>query len=83
MEQNRPLPGGFGLFNLRNETKFRLIRLTETEIIAEVKYRKIIHQRRIEIKPKSIIVHDWCNHKFEQHWNTGKQYSNGYGKRLA
>ena len=83
MEQNRPLSGGFGLFNLKIETKFQLIKLTETEIIAEVRYRKIIHQRRIEIKPKAIIVHDWCNHKFEQHWNTGAPYSNGYGKRLA
>ena len=82
-EQNRPLSGGFGLFNLKNETKFKLIKLTETEIIAEVRYRKVIHQRRIKINPKSILVQDWCNHKFEQHWNTGKPYSNGYGKRLA
>ncbi len=82
-EQNRPLSGGFGLFNLKNETKFKLIKLTETEIIAEVRYRKVIHQRRIKINPKFILVQDWCNHKFEQHWNTGKPYSNGYGKRLA
>ena len=36
MEQNRPLSGHFGLFNLEIETKFKLIKLTSTEIIAEV-----------------------------------------------
>lgn len=82
-DQNTPLPGGFGLFNLKAETTFTLIKLTQTEIIAEVKYRTVVHQRRIEITQNSILVQDWCNHEFEQHWNTGKPYSNGYGKRLS
>ncbi|MFT5725590.1 MAG: hypothetical protein ACI9JN_002715 [Bacteroidia bacterium] len=82
-EQNRALPGKMGLFNLKAETKFRLLELTVNQIIAEVKYRDIVHQRRIEIKSDRIVIQDWCNQEFEQHWNTGKPYSNGYGKRLA
>ena len=81
-EQNTPLPGNFGLFNLKFETRFELIKLTKTEIVAVIKYRNIIHQRRIKIKQRSIVIDDWCNHTFEQHWNFGKPYSNGYGKRL-
>lgn len=82
-EQNTPLPGNFGLFNLKKETKFRLVKLTPNEVIAEIKYRDIHHIRRISIAQSHILVEDSCNKPFSQHWNTGQPYSNGYGQRIA
>ncbi|MCB9263182.1 MAG: alginate lyase family protein [Flavobacteriales bacterium] len=81
-EQNTPLQGNLGLFNLKNEVRFELICLTETEIIAQIRYRKIIHRRRIEINQKTIKIEDWCNFDFIQHWNLNNIYSNGYGQRI-
>jgi len=82
-EQNRTLPGSFATFNLRRETKFRLIKLSATEIIAEVKYRDFIHVRHIEITKSGVTVSDYANKEFKQHWNTGAPYSVGYGKELS
>ena len=81
-EQNTPLPGNLGLFNLKNETTFQLLQISKTEVMAEIAYRDIIHRRKVEITKHQVIIDDWCNREFTQHWNTGKPFSNGYGKRI-
>jgi len=82
-EQNTALPGNLGLFNLKPEVRFKLHALTKNEILSTITYRDIIHNRKISILKNSIVIEDWCNHSFEQHFNTGKPYSNGYGKRIG
>lgn len=82
-EQNRALPGSFGMFNLRRDTKFRLIKLSSFDIIAEIRYRGFVHIRRITISGNDITISDYSNKEFKQHWNTGAPYSVGYGKKLT
>lgn len=84
-EQNTPLPGKAGLFNMKHETVFRLTELSPFAVLAEVRYRDVIHRRRITIETNTVTIDDWCNKAFTQHWNLGNNriYSNGYGKRLA
>lgn len=81
-EQNTPLAGKLGLFNVKTETKFQLLELSKTTILAEITYRDVIHRRKVEITAHQVIIDDWCNQEFTQHWNTGNPLSNGYGKRI-
>jgi hypothetical protein len=82
-EQNTPLSGSMGLFNVKNETRFNLVFATNNSVVAEITYRDIIHRRKVEIKDHQVVIQDWCNKEFIQNWNNGNPYSNGYGKRVA
>lgn len=82
-EQNRALPASFGMFNLRRDTQFRLIKLSCFDIIAEIKYRGFVHIRHISIYGNDVTISDYANKDFKQHWNTGAPYSVGYGKKLT
>ncbi len=82
-EQNRPLGGSFGLFNLRAETTFELLHLTNSRFVGKISYRDIVHIREIIIQKKSITINDFCNKEFKNHWNTGEIYSNGYGQLIC
>lgn len=82
-EQNTPLPGRMGLFNMKAECTFHLIELGENFVEAEIHYRDVIHRRKVSILDHEILIEDWCNHSFTQHFNDQGLYSNGYGKRIA
>jgi len=79
-EQNRPLDGRLGLFNMVPEVSYTLIRFNENGITAEIEYRDYIHHRTIEILEDGIHIIDQCNAKFEVNYEPFEYYSNGYGK---
>ena len=68
-----------GLFSMKDDTRCTIISLEECSIEAEVRYRGIIHRRKIEILDDRIVVTDRCNHTFGQQFEK-KKIARGYGK---
>jgi hypothetical protein len=79
-EQNRPLEGKLGLFNMQHDVQFELVELTENKVSGLIKYRGIEHQRTIEILDDMLVIEDSCNHSFHPNFKYFPFYSNGYGK---
>ena len=79
-EQNTPLKGRLGLFNMKPEVNYTLVRFNENGITAEIEYRNFIHHRTIELLDDGIHIIDQCNSTFEVNYEPFEYYSNGYGK---
>jgi Heparinase II/III-like protein/Heparinase II/III N-terminus len=79
-EQNLPLQGQMGLFNMISRVKCVGLQVEENTIMVELHYGSIKHVRRVTIEDKAVKIEDWCNHEFEQNFNSLPWYSNGYGK---
>jgi len=77
IEQNEYL----SLFSMRDSTKCRCIQWDSREACFEVKYKNVVHRRRIMISDHKIEIRDYCNVPFVPQWN---QYpvTAGYGKLL-
>lgn len=69
------------LFYLEGEIKSEIHGLRKDYFKASVKYKNVIHLREIFIKKDRIIIKDYCNKEFVQHFNFDL-FSNGYGKLL-
>lgn len=81
-EQNNWLPGRFGLFNLENQSKCKLLHIAKNKIILENSFKNILHRRSIELDRCQIKVIDYCNIPFKQNIGKFDYYSNGYGKLM-
>jgi hypothetical protein len=79
-EQNNWKPGRFGLFNLEENSKCRIIDVASNRILLEVLYKDIIHRRLVEINTYEVVIHDFCNSPFKNNIGIFDYYSNGYGK---
>lgn len=67
------------IFSMKNETKCKLIKLTPTNLLAEVQYKDIIHLREIIVHKHKIEICDYCNKDFL--YSTHKAtVCYGYGK---
>ncbi len=80
VEQNNWKPGRFGLFNLEENSKCRIIDVASNRILLEVLYKDVIHRRLIEINKYEVVIHDFCNLPFKSNIGFFDYYSNGYGK---
>jgi hypothetical protein len=81
-EQNNWLPGRFGLFNLENQSKCKLLHIAKNKIILENSFKNVLHRRSIELDRCQIKVIDYCNIPFKQNIEKFDYYSNGYGKLM-
>lgn len=81
-EQNNWKPGRFGLFNMDENSKCRVIDIVSNRILIEVTYKNILHRRLIEINSSEIVIQDFCNTDFKNNMGHFEYYSNGYGKLM-
>jgi hypothetical protein len=82
-EPNNWGPTNQDLFKLENNVTCTILELNQYAICAQMKYKNIIHRRRIEIQDFILIVDDYSSNDFksylkQQHF----LYSNGYGKLI-
>lgn len=80
-EQNKFIPSKNGLFYLDRESACSILEATNNSIKLMVEYYGITHIRNFEILNDRLVITDYCNKPFEQHFNTALS-SNGYGKKL-
>lgn len=69
------------LFYLEGDIKSEIHDYRKNYFKASVRYKSIIHLREIFIETDKIIIKDYCNNEFKQHFNIDL-FSNGYGKLL-
>lgn len=81
IEQNKFITSKNGLFYLDRETKCSLLESSQNSLKLMVEYYGITHIRNFEILNDRLVITDYCNKPFEQHFNT-TLFSNGYGKKL-
>ena len=81
-EQNPSLKGRIGLFSVNHDTNISLIDYDENSISIGLKYRHIQQVRKVTIQKEAIVIADYSNVPFKQHFNRFELYSNGYGKRI-
>ena len=71
------------VFSLKNETKCFILSFGENFIYGVVKYKDILHFRKIEILEDKVKIEDRCNKPFTQNFCGFKYYSPGYGKIMC
>lgn len=83
-EQNRWVEGRKGVFFLEKGSRCRLLALSHdpVEIAVELKYRGVLHIRRVRIEREELQVEDRSDHPFEVDLDQGELLSRGYGKRV-
>lgn len=80
-EQNRPLEGRLGLFNMMHDVRFTLETCSTSGLTGVIQYRDIIVRRKVELTATGVLLTDSSNKPFEVHFEEFKYYSPGYGKR--
>ncbi|MCB9244836.1 MAG: heparinase II/III family protein [Flavobacteriales bacterium] len=81
-EQNRPLEGRLGLFNMMHDVRFTAETFSDTALGGIIRYRDIVHRRKVELTNSGITITDSCNKPFMVNFEPFEFYSPGYGKRL-
>ncbi|MCB9241580.1 MAG: alginate lyase family protein [Flavobacteriales bacterium] len=81
-EQNEPLPGAMGLFNMHPKVSVEAMLATSTELKVELHYNGYKHVRVVNVSDGLVSITDWCTHPFSQNFNSLNWFSNGYGKRF-
>lgn len=81
-EQNKPLPGIMGLFNMVQQSKMVAVEANSTELKIELHIGPYKHVRLVKVLEQEVQIHDWCTHEFVQQLNPLPHYSNGYGKLI-
>lgn len=79
-EQNIPLDGRAGLFNMIHHVRYQFISIATDHIRAEISYRNKAHRRTVQITERGIEIVDECTELFEVELTPFPLYSPGYGK---
>ena len=82
IEQNEPLAGKMGLFNLKRDTRIEVLEKSVHSITFLLTYRKVKQIRTFLFTKNKIILKDYSNFPFSVQLNRFDIYSNGYGKKL-
>lgn len=69
------------LFYLEGNIKSEIHSLNRDYLKISARYKNIVHLREIAVKTDKVIIKDYCNDEFKQHFNVNL-FSNGYGKLL-
>jgi len=81
-EQNKPLPGAMGLFNMTSMVQCIGPEVKGNEMRIELHYGQTKHLRSVRIENDKVVIEDWCNRNFVQNFNAMKAFSNGYGRLI-
>lgn len=79
-EQNECPAGRLGLFNMKHQTKVKLLEISKQSITLSLQYRNVRQVRKFEILEQAVKISDYSTVPFTANFNRFDQYSNGYGK---
>lgn len=79
-EQNTPLEGRAGLFNMIHQVHYQFVSIDSDHVCAEISYRHKAHRRTVKVAPRGVLIIDECTEPFEVNLKPFPLYSSGYGK---
>jgi len=79
-EQNTPLEGRAGLFNMIHQVRYQFVSIDSDQMCAEISYRHKAHRRTVKIVSQGVLITDECTEPFEVKFDPFPLYSPGYGK---